>query len=120
MTGQPLDFSSFRAEPIAAKLQEQLERVNRVYDDRIQPSPDAMPQGRFTIVEVELVDGSKFSCRVDVPEGSPGAPFDNQQLADKLYMAVGSSLHGGSIMKQVLNLKNNTLEPLLQALALVR
>lgn len=120
LTGQRLDFFSFRAEPITATLQEQLGRVKRVYDDQIQPSPDAMPQGRFTIVEVELVDGGKLRCRVDVPEGSPGAPFDNQQLADKLNMAVGSSLDGDNIMKYVMNLRNNTLEDLLHAIAIIR
>lgn len=119
LTGQPLDFSSFTTEPIEAKLLEQLVRVNRVYDDQIQPLPDAMPQGRFTIVEVELVGGGKLSYRVDMPEGSPGAPFENQQLADKLNAAIGSSLHGEAIMEQVFNLKNSTLEQLLQAVALV-
>ncbi|MFD2831089.1 MmgE/PrpD family protein [Corticicoccus populi] len=70
-----------------------MKKFKRTYDASITPASDAVPGGRFTIVNVTTTDGKLLSSRVDKPKGSPEYPLDNQDLMDKLNIYIDRSIN---------------------------
>jgi 2-methylcitrate dehydratase PrpD len=57
-----------------------LDRVEMVLDPEIDA---AYPLRWMGLVEVETVEGERFSARVDLPKGDPGNALSRQELEDK-------------------------------------
>jgi 2-methylcitrate dehydratase PrpD len=55
-------------------------RVEMVLDPEVDA---AYPRRWIGLVEVETVDGERFTARVDVPKGDPGNTLSRQELEDK-------------------------------------
>lgn len=68
-----------------------MKRVKRVYDQTIEPHPDAVPKGRFTIVKLTLSDGTTISKRVDIPRGAPGCALSTEDILQKLSSVTSTS-----------------------------
>lgn len=68
-----------------------MKRVSRGYDQTIEPHPDAVPKGRFTIVKLTLSDGTTISKRVDVPRGAPGCALSKEDIIQKLSSVTSAS-----------------------------
>jgi 2-methylcitrate dehydratase PrpD len=56
------------------------DRVEMVLDPEVDA---AYPRRWLGVVEVETVDGERFTARVDVPKGDPGNTLSRQELEDK-------------------------------------
>jgi 2-methylcitrate dehydratase PrpD len=61
-----------------------LPRVQRKYDEQVEAASNAVPKGRFTIVEVTTKDGQLYRERVDCPRGAPGNALSVEDLQEKL------------------------------------
>ncbi len=83
-----LGVETFSDKPIPANVQALAAKVERHYDSRIAPADNAMPKGRFTIVNVELHDGTSYSARVDCPRGAPGRPLLREERLAKYADAI--------------------------------
>lgn len=68
-----------------------MKRVIREYDQTIEPHPDAVPKGRFTIVKLTLSDGTIISKRVDIPRGAPGHALSKEDIMQKLNSVTDAS-----------------------------
>jgi 2-methylcitrate dehydratase PrpD len=84
LTGRPLSLASFTSAPIAEEVLALLPRVERAYDDTIEPVPHAVPKGRFTIVEITTKVGESYKERIDNPRGAPGNALTLDDLRAKL------------------------------------
>jgi 2-methylcitrate dehydratase PrpD len=62
------------------KIREFLSRVEMVLDPEIDA---AYPERWIGLVEVETVDGRRFTSRVDVPKGDPGNSLSRTEIEDK-------------------------------------
>lgn len=83
--GRELNFSAFSHDRIIdPAVYGLMKKVERLHDDTIKPAKDAMPKGRFTLLQVEMENGCIYSERVDAPEGSPAKPLTGRQLMEKL------------------------------------
>ncbi|MEW4193968.1 MmgE/PrpD family protein [Bacillus altitudinis] len=89
--GQPLSLDAFTKKAISPELRTWMKRVNRVYDQTIEPHPDAVPKGRFTIVKLTLSDGTTISKRVDIPRGAPGCALSTEDIIQKLSSVTSTS-----------------------------
>ena len=69
-----------------------MSKISRVYDNSIRPAPDAIPSGRFTIIEVILTDGKMYHIRVDTPKGCPKNPLSLKDQAQKLKTCIDDEL----------------------------
>lgn len=78
-----LGIGTFSEHPIRSDLAVLAAKVNRRYDAALAPAPNAMPKGRFTVLHVELADGTTLTERVDCPRGSPGRPLPAEVRAAK-------------------------------------
>lgn len=79
-----LSLDSFTAEPIPKDILAFLPRARRTYDSHIEPVPEAVPKGRFTIVEITTKDGQVYRERVDRPRGAPGNALSAADVQQKL------------------------------------
>lgn len=86
LTGRTLTPEVFSDQEIEPYLEAVMKKITRTYDDSIVPSPDALPKGRFTIVNITTTDGEKLSKRIDAPKGSPKHPLEFKDLINKLEM----------------------------------
>lgn len=87
LTRPELSLQDFEEQPIDEAILQLIGRSHREYRSDIQVSPEAMPKGRFTIVEVTKRDGTTASARCDVPNGSPGKPLTPEEMAYKFRLA---------------------------------
>lgn len=78
-----LGIGTFSDRPIRVDLAALAAKVSRRYDADLVPTPNAMPKGRFTVLRVELADGTTLTERVDCPRGSPGRPLSEGERAVK-------------------------------------
>jgi len=62
------------------KIREFLGRVEMVLDPEIDA---AYPERWIGLVEVETIDGHRFTSRVDVPKGDPGNSLNRAEIEDK-------------------------------------
>ncbi len=83
LAGRELSLESFGAGVIESEVERLMHRVERRYDESIEPSPEAAPPGRFTVVSVETRSGRRFSRRVDRPRGAPGAALTLTEQMEK-------------------------------------
>jgi 2-methylcitrate dehydratase PrpD len=76
------------------EIKELMSKMKRVYSNSIIPAPNAVPKGRFTILEVETKHGEVYTARCDAPEGSSVNPLSTERLQDKLaqYLPRSQSL----------------------------
>nr|WP_312109137.1 MmgE/PrpD family protein [Brevibacillus reuszeri] len=79
-----LSLDSFTAAPIQEDILSFLPRARRTYDSQIEPAPEAVPKGRFTIVEITTKDGQVYQERVDRPRGAPGNALSAADVQQKL------------------------------------
>ncbi|WP_432775562.1 MmgE/PrpD family protein [Brevibacillus gelatini] len=79
-----LSLESFTAATIDADILAFLPRVQRAYDSEITPVPEAVPKGRFTIVEITTKAGQVYRERVDRPRGAPGNALTAKEVQQKL------------------------------------
>lgn len=77
-----LTLETFAGESIRPEVASTMEKVTRRYE-RLEPAPEAVPRGRFTIVTVVTKGGAAYSRRVDCPRGAPGRPLTAAELAAK-------------------------------------
>ncbi|MFP3839193.1 MmgE/PrpD family protein [Bacillus safensis] len=89
--GQTLTLDAFTKKNIPSDMRIWMKRVSRGYDQTIEPHPDAVPKGRFTIVKLTLSDGTTISKRVDVPRGAPGCALSKEDIIQKLSSVTGAS-----------------------------
>ncbi|MCY8519470.1 MmgE/PrpD family protein [Bacillus atrophaeus] len=78
----------FNNETIPQNIQAYLSHIQRVYVAEIQPDPQAVPKGRFTIVRVFLSDGRVYEARVNCPKGAPGNGLSEEDIKEKLQLAL--------------------------------
>lgn len=90
--GQKLIADHFNSEPIPNHMQAAMHHIKRVYDNRIQPASQAVPKGRFTIVRAFLSDGRICEARVDCPKGAPGNGLSEEDVKEKLKLALPSDV----------------------------
>ncbi|KML09982.1 hypothetical protein VL07_14495 [Bacillus safensis] len=89
--GQTLTLDAFTKKPISSDMHTWMKRVSRGYDEMIEPHPDAVPKGRFTIVKLTLSDGTTISKRVDIPQGAPGCALSKEDIIQKLSSVTSAS-----------------------------
>ncbi|MGG1861468.1 MmgE/PrpD family protein [Bacillus safensis] len=89
--GQTLTLDAFTKKNIPSDMRIWMKRVSRGYDQTIEPHPDAVPKGRFTIVKLTLSDGTTISKRVDVPQGAPGCALSKEDIIQKLSSVTSTS-----------------------------
>ncbi|GLJ01992.1 MmgE/PrpD family protein [Bacillus sp. YKCMOAS1] len=89
--GQTLTLDAFTKKNIPSDMRIWMKRVSRGYDQTIEPHPDAVPKGRFTIVKLTLSDGTTISKRVDVPQGAPGCALSKEDIIQKLSGVTSAS-----------------------------
>ncbi|OLP65639.1 hypothetical protein BACPU_12570 [Bacillus pumilus] len=89
--GQPLSLDAFTKKGISPEIRTWMKRVNREYDHRLEPHPEAVPKGRFTIVKLYLSDGTTVSERVDIPRGAPGQALSTEEIMQKLNSVTDDS-----------------------------
>ncbi|MEK5308767.1 MULTISPECIES: MmgE/PrpD family protein [Bacillus] len=89
--GQTLTLDAFTKKNIPSDMRIWMKRVSRGYDQTIEPHPDAVPKGRFTIVKLTLSDGTTISKRVDVPRGAPGCALSKEDIIQKLSSVTSAS-----------------------------
>lgn len=89
--GQTLTLDAFTKKPIPSDMHTWMKRVSRGYDEMIEPHPDAVPKGRFTIVKLTLSDGTTISKRVDIPQGAPGCALSKEDIIQKLSSVTSAS-----------------------------
>ncbi|MCY7673526.1 MmgE/PrpD family protein [Bacillus safensis] len=89
--GQTLTLDAFTKKPIPSDMHTWMKRVSRGYDEMIEPHPDAVPKGRFTIVKLTLSDGTTISKRVDIPQGAPGCALSKEDIIQKLKSVTSAS-----------------------------
>jgi 2-methylcitrate dehydratase PrpD len=84
LLGVPLSLESFANAPILADIARFMQRVERSYDETVQPASHAVPKGRFTIVKVIAKEGRLCTARVDRPRGAAGNRLSPAELQQKL------------------------------------
>lgn len=89
--GKTLTLDAFTKKPIPSDMHTWMKRVSRGYDEMIEPHPDAVPKGRFTIVKLTLSDGTTISKRVDIPQGAPGCALSKEDIIQKLSSVTSAS-----------------------------
>lgn len=99
----PLSLHSFRQASIPKDIEKFMNKISRVYDDSIIPTSNAIPFGRFTIVEVILKHGVKYQVRVDCPKGSPQNPLSHKELKQKLKECIDEDVIYEKILQNLLD-----------------
>nr|WP_259338831.1 MmgE/PrpD family protein [Staphylococcus shinii] len=79
-----LTIHDFSDVPIEQSIATIMLNIERHYDGLITPSENALPTGRFTIVEIILNSQQKYRMRINAPKGSPNAPLNQNELLEKL------------------------------------
>lgn len=83
LLGRALSIEAFSVDTIAPDVQTLMAKMTRVYDDAIRFAEVSYPKDRYGIVEIQQRDGTILKARSDVPAGSPGSPFQLEDLIDK-------------------------------------
>jgi 2-methylcitrate dehydratase PrpD len=83
-----LGMETFSDRSIPADVQAIAAKVDRQYNSQIVPATNAMPKGRFTIVNVRMTDGTTYIERVDCPRGAPGRPLLEEERLAKYEDAI--------------------------------
>ncbi|UEH02149.1 MmgE/PrpD family protein [Staphylococcus gallinarum] len=79
-----LTMEDFFENNIDSNIQKLMTKVHRNYNDEIIPKTNALPKGRYTIVEIRTKSGETLRERVDAPKGSPNNPLSTEELVGKL------------------------------------
>ncbi|WP_259340641.1 MmgE/PrpD family protein [Staphylococcus gallinarum] len=98
-----LTLEDFCENTINTQIQRIMTKVQRIYNDEIVPEANALPKGRYTIVEIVTKEGDIFRERVDAPKGSPNNPLTIEELVEKL--SIYSTKHARNI-QHLFNLTN--------------
>ncbi|UUD43119.1 MmgE/PrpD family protein [Bacillus pumilus] len=98
--GHTLSLDAFTKKTISPEMRTWMKRVSRGYDQTIDPHPDAVPKGRFTIVKLTLSDGTTISRRVDIPRGAPGHALSKEDIMQKLSSVIDAS-HAQQILQAI-------------------
>ncbi|MGX9291968.1 MmgE/PrpD family protein [Bacillus sp. A015] len=98
--GHTLSLDAFMKKTISPEMRTWMKRVSRGYDQTIDPHPDAVPKGRFTIVKLSLSDGTTISRRVDIPRGAPGHALSIEDIMQKLSSVIDAS-HAQRILQAI-------------------
>ncbi|MGE1211842.1 MmgE/PrpD family protein [Bacillus pumilus] len=98
--GQSLTLDAFTKKHIPSHMCTWMKRVKREYDQTIEPHPDAVPKGRFTIVKLTLSDGTIISKRIDIPRGAPGHALSTEDIMQKLNSVTDAS-HAQKIVQVI-------------------
>ncbi|MDX8047262.1 MmgE/PrpD family protein [Gracilibacillus sp. S3-1-1] len=80
-------IKQFSKQNIEPRVKTLMNRINRRYDEKIEPLSIAIPPGRFTIVTITLKNGATYSKRVDRPHGAAGDPLTIKELHRKFLDA---------------------------------
>ncbi|MGE1144672.1 MmgE/PrpD family protein [Bacillus pumilus] len=98
--GQTLTLDVFTKKTIPSDMRTWMKRVKREYDQTIEPHPDAVPKGRFTMVKLTLTDGTTVSKRVDIPRGAPGHALSREDIMQKINSVTDTS-HAQQLLQAV-------------------
>jgi 2-methylcitrate dehydratase PrpD len=100
LNGYSLALDNFTNKPISDDILQFFSKVQRIYDESIEPVPRAVPKGRFTIVEVTTSDGEVYRERIDCPRGAPGNSLSLEDLKYKLFSSLESDQDKTDTMTQ--------------------
>lgn len=81
--GEELSIQNFTIEQIPKRIKALMAKMNRCYDSTIKAYDWSFPKNRYCIVEIMMQNGIKYQARTDVPHGSPGNPFEINDLIFK-------------------------------------
>jgi 2-methylcitrate dehydratase PrpD len=87
-------------------IQKLMSRIERQYDPTIQPAENAAPAGRFTIIEIDTVNGQSYRSRIDIPKGSPNNPVTFPELKEKLYQSVCQDSLSSQLLQVITELED--------------
>jgi len=104
--GQTLTLDAFTKKNIPSDMRTWMKRVSRGYDQTIEPHPNAVPKGRFTIVKLTLSDSTTISKRVDIPQGAPGQALSTDDIMKKLNSVTDDS--HAQLMRQAVEEGNDS------------
>lgn len=99
-------FDMFRDKDIKPDIRKAMSKIRRCYDLNIKPSENAVPAGRFTIVEVVKNDGQSVRVRVDCPKGAPGNGLSLQDLQQKLMNSLKDKELSEQLFNRIINLNS--------------
>lgn len=98
-----LTLEDFFEKEISTEIQSLMSKVRRTYDETIKAQSNALPKGRFTIVEIRDNLGEIYRERIDTPKGSPNHPLTMDEIIEKLTLYAPK--HASNI-QQLFNLNN--------------
>ncbi len=112
-----LSFANFKDLPISDDVKSLMTKIKREHDSSIIPAENSVPYGRFTIVEINTLDGRHYEARVDCPKGSPENPLTLSELEMKLKQSVEDEKLSKRLLEEIMNLrKADNLNKLLELL----
>ena len=106
LLGYPLTLDHFKDQCIPMDIQKLMSRIERQYDPTIQPAENAAPAGRFTIIEIDTVNGQSYRSRIDFPKGSPNNPVTLPELKEKLYQSVRQDSLSSQLLQVIMELED--------------
>lgn len=87
LLGKSLHFEAFIEQPIRDEIVELMQKMTCRY------SPNTISvSSRFAIIELHTKQGDILSQYVDLPKGSPGHPYTQAELLEKLVLAIGNKV----------------------------
>ncbi|PTI80488.1 hypothetical protein BU064_00635 [Staphylococcus succinus] len=98
-----LTLDDFLELTINQDIQDVMSKIQRIYNDTIIPDDNALPIGRFTIVEIITHSQEIYSERVDAPRGSPNQPLSQAVLIEKLKMYAPKHAENIATLDQIKN-----------------
>lgn len=101
LLGYSFSLENFKNEPIRPDILHLMSRMERKYDSTIKAADDAVPAGRFTIIEMNTKDGQTYRSRVDYPKGSPNNPVSLSELKVKLAQTVAEEARSQSLLQTI-------------------
>jgi 2-methylcitrate dehydratase PrpD len=90
---------------------DEIERVRVLFPpDRdaalVQRYPSMGEQGRFTIIEIDTVNGKSYRSRVDFPKGSPHNPVKLPELKEKIYQSIRQDQLSSNLLQAITELED--------------
>ena len=107
LAGQPLTMNNFRNIGIPINIQKLMKVTRRCYDASIKPTANAVPRGRFTIVQVLTKDEKSYSVRVDCPKGAPGNGVSLIELKEKMMNLVNCEELSEKLFSEITHLNSS-------------
>lgn len=103
LKNKKLTLEDFLENTIEPDIQNIMTKIQRVYDDTVKPNNNALPLGRFTIVEIITSSNQSYSVRIDTPKGSPKQPLSLKELIGKLEIYAPKHADNIECLKNVKN-----------------